>query len=74
MALSPVSRNQLEWILCEFIDRKIFVNWWNDRNGNAYIFWAAVATRTFIFASADWMEIASILPANATATLPPQCK
>jgi len=32
-----------------------------------------VVTRTSIFASADWMEIASILPPNATATLPLQC-
>jgi hypothetical protein len=32
-----------------------------------------VATRTFIFASADWMEIASILSPNATAIPPLQC-
>jgi hypothetical protein len=32
-----------------------------------------VTTRTFIFASADWMEIVSILSPNATATPPLQC-
>jgi hypothetical protein len=32
-----------------------------------------VTTRTFTRASAEWKEIASILPPNATATPPLQC-